>query len=266
MNKLNKVIKCRYFNHGYCKKKIDCEYFHPVNDCDNECSNSTCPKRHRLNCCEGNECYYNSINKCEFKHDETSIQIKKKSEYIKENMNLVDEIAELKNNIDKKDDAIFQLNLKLSEITKQNEECVKRMKEMDIKMNDISKKNEEMSKEVKMLKEVEKNGECDIEMVEVTSDKKEELNNIGSDLLKENLIKVSKEDTKGKITDINNCASCEINFKDDYEFLDHIELKHKEVHALMNPNMVTDYKCNKCGKIESSKDGLRKHMKKYHHK
>ena len=85
-NESNETTKCRYFNQGYCKKKNNCQYLHPIKDCEEDCSSSKCPHRHWIQCTNGDMCYYNSINSCEFKHDNMIKIIKGK--FKEENINL----------------------------------------------------------------------------------------------------------------------------------------------------------------------------------
>ena len=37
--------KCRYYNKGYCKNKLDCKFYHPESVCENFLLNKSCPER-----------------------------------------------------------------------------------------------------------------------------------------------------------------------------------------------------------------------------
>jgi hypothetical protein len=41
---------------------------HPTDECEEDCSSSKCTLRHKMYCKYGDNLYYNSINKCEFRH------------------------------------------------------------------------------------------------------------------------------------------------------------------------------------------------------
>ena len=62
-------IKCRYFNVGFCKKKTNCKYLHPTLDCEHNCSKSECTYRHWIDCKNRQDCYYNGLGLCKFKHE-----------------------------------------------------------------------------------------------------------------------------------------------------------------------------------------------------
>ena len=46
-------IKCCYYNVGYYKNTSNCNYFHPVLDCDNNCASTKCVEKHRKDCTNG---------------------------------------------------------------------------------------------------------------------------------------------------------------------------------------------------------------------
>ena len=53
---------------GYCKNKENCIYLHNTEECETNCIEEKCLKRHRKNCKNGKYCFYNSTNTCEFNH------------------------------------------------------------------------------------------------------------------------------------------------------------------------------------------------------
>ena len=90
------TIKCRYYNVGFCKHRNECLYLHPEMDCEEQCVANKCMKRYRKKCINGQDCFYNSEQKCEFYH-ETNNQQKgnKKISTKQENINLCEQIKEL---------------------------------------------------------------------------------------------------------------------------------------------------------------------------
>lgn len=105
------MVKCPHFNVGYCKYKDECTLDHPTSECNNECNDRKCSKRHRRKCMNGDECTYYPDNKCEFRHDSTD-QTRKETNH--------SEIKELNERIDasnsenvKKDEIIHNLELEL---------------------------------------------------------------------------------------------------------------------------------------------------------
>ena len=168
--------------------------------------------------------------------------------------------------------------------------------------NEINTQNEEniemLHKEIAKIKEVDGevdakvDGEMDkaddIEMLEISDDKKDKLRKIGRELVKSRSIKVSKEIVNGNKIDIYDCDICHMNIRGNTELLKHIEIKHdkekmyiendfdkwtrsvEEYNALLYKHTEikhdrdTNLECSKCGKKENSKGDIKKHMKKYH--
>ena len=61
--------KCVFYDKGYCKLKFNCLQKHPSIDCDNNCNDkTTCPKRHRVLCKNGDSCVFIASKSCEFCH------------------------------------------------------------------------------------------------------------------------------------------------------------------------------------------------------
>ena len=113
------TIKCHYYNVGYCKNKEECTLLHPTLDCEEECFSSKCLKRHRRKCANGNnDCYYYSMNKCEFKHDTNEaittniIQIN----YSEVNKVLQSRINELENIEHEDNNVMIELNNRIDEL------------------------------------------------------------------------------------------------------------------------------------------------------
>ena len=68
MENMTEEIKCKFYDKGYCKKKDQCNYYHPTNDCE-KCENiKTCRLRHRIICRYGKYCYHNNVKACVFRH------------------------------------------------------------------------------------------------------------------------------------------------------------------------------------------------------
>ena len=61
---MNSLIRCYYYNLGYCKEKTNCIYLHSDEECETNCINESCLKRHRWKCKDGEGCYYYQNNTC----------------------------------------------------------------------------------------------------------------------------------------------------------------------------------------------------------
>ena len=61
--------KCLFYDKGYCKLKFNCLQKHPSIECDNTCNDkTTCHKRHRVVCKNGDSCVFIPSQSCEFLH------------------------------------------------------------------------------------------------------------------------------------------------------------------------------------------------------
>ena len=65
--------KCRYYDKGFCKTRENCLYYHPTDDCQNNCKNKKCTLRHRNLCRYKTHCYHNISGKCEYIHLTTEV-------------------------------------------------------------------------------------------------------------------------------------------------------------------------------------------------
>ena len=103
----NSIQKCYYYNRGYCKKKQNCTFWHPLIECTENCiGKNKCTKRYMKKCKYGRRCHHNKQNLCEYKHDphhETSdnselIKLKHEIEnmYREKMKNLEEEIISLR--------------------------------------------------------------------------------------------------------------------------------------------------------------------------
>ena len=68
MMNTNELIKCKYYNTGYCRNKDKCSYYHPRSDCKDHCKNKECKLRHRVLCRYGQYCYHYIRGQCEYVH------------------------------------------------------------------------------------------------------------------------------------------------------------------------------------------------------
>ena len=249
----NNTKKCRYYNQGYCKKKNNCKYIHIDIDCEEDCSLSTCTKRHRIQCKDGNECYYFSKDNCEFLHNN---MIKKIKENIKdENRNFRTKINELAMIIETKDNQLRQKDMenqeiqyKFSQIMEQNKIASERIERLEKRVNENVQKEEEGKNDIVM--KTSKKMETNIEDVEM-SDSKEEINHMKEidtkfSILSKDEIKYIKEVIKNNgpsyhrnpITvsskqfnqnkiNVYTCKECEVTIMNDREVIVHMTEKHK---------------------------------------
>lgn len=44
------LLRCYFYNIGYCKENTNCIYLHSKDDCETSCTEETCLKRHRQKC------------------------------------------------------------------------------------------------------------------------------------------------------------------------------------------------------------------------
>ena len=64
---MTSLIRCYFFNMGYCKEKHNCIYSHNIEECKTNCTLETCMKRHKK-CKDGEGCYYYQKGNCEFNY------------------------------------------------------------------------------------------------------------------------------------------------------------------------------------------------------
>ena len=145
------TIKCRYFNVGYCKLKNECPYNHPEIECDHDCTDKTCNNRHKKECINGSNCYYNDNNKCEYLHNNKceepkKVNIKKENKILQEkieelNVMFRKEIDELNLQLKKKEQIINDFNEKYNNLSEIHNKCVKRIEQLEINKKINHKKN-----------------------------------------------------------------------------------------------------------------------------
>ena len=241
MNDSNIITKCRYFNQGYCKKKSNCKYNHPTIDCEEDCSSSKCPHRHRIQCKDGENCFYNSSDKCEFLHDNVIKLVKGK---IKEdNRNLRAKIEELTLIINSKDNDLMEIQRNFNQMLESNKVALERIANLENLANLANRE-----------KEVEKNN--GMEMKENTDQKIRKFDSRQIKSIKDaikieaahNTIKIYSEKINGKKTNIYYCNQCEIKITNDKEILAHMIDRHR-------------YNCpwKKCGEISFCAFQIRVH-------
>jgi hypothetical protein len=142
---MNSITKCRYYNQGYCKKKSECTYIHPSEDCEDDCSDSKCPFRHRKLCINGENCYYNRQDVCEYRHDNVIQIIKRKIK--DENRHFRSKVEELTKIISNKENKMLEIKSNYNQLFDQNKIAFEKIEKLEKRLND-----KEMEKIMKMKK------------------------------------------------------------------------------------------------------------------
>ena len=71
------IVKCKFYDKGFCRTKNECSQIHPSNDCDGNCDDKRkCPSRHRHLCKDGLTGIVYATKSCEFLHPDRP-QLKK---------------------------------------------------------------------------------------------------------------------------------------------------------------------------------------------
>ena len=213
-------MKCRYFNQGFCKKKNNCKYVHTNIDCDEDCAIAKCPNRHRIQCRNGDDCYYNSKNECEFLHD-NNIQIIKCG-IKEENRKFRSKVEELNNLISIKDNEILEIKSRYNQIFEQNKIAFERIEKLEKRLNEETKKTNNDDMEI-----TEENNE-NIEL-KIRNMSQHEIKCIKQGI-KEDIsndeIQTHSEKINGKKTNIYKCKKCEITINGDKAMLCHMSKRH----------------------------------------
>merc|ERR1712129_174745 len=162
--------KCLHFNSGYCKFTTACKFYHPSENCEENCKDKACLKRHPKNCNKGNKCSFFDKKTCAYKHtnvkskEYSSMKLKEQVKRLSTKVDsLVDEIktkdheiSDLKHKIDKLErKPVEQSNsaldvtvdeTKLEENLKQINHTVQHLEQTVVDLQDKSEKNEHASK------------------------------------------------------------------------------------------------------------------------
>ena len=148
-------IRCYHYNSGYCKNKNKCTFIHYIEECETKCNSDQCMKRHKRKCKDGQYCYYNSINTCEYSHDsQENVNI----EY-NENVILKNENDDLKIQIEQQK----EINNKLYSINESNDELLKNQQiNIDEYLENINNLNNIIENKIQLIKEIEINKEIAI--------------------------------------------------------------------------------------------------------
>ena len=86
------IMKCVYYDKGYCRNKDSCSLKHPRIECDGCCEDKrTCPKRHRTVCKNGDTCVFLTTQSCEFLHKPKEICTKEDIESFQSMINIVED-------------------------------------------------------------------------------------------------------------------------------------------------------------------------------
>ena len=240
---MKEMMKCIYYNLGYCKKKENCEYFHPSDDCRENCNNFSCRKRHRKECRGGSECFYHSSGICEFKHNEVIVRVSR-SEAMEENVKLkqiIDDFEEIKKR------EIDELNCRFNEYKElTNDE----FKKMNNKFDKLHSEYIELKNKSERRKDVDGNPENSSD-----NSKKmdiDETNNADIDDSDADSDSDSEEDLEEEQI---KCETCEYETTYYAYLLEHMKQDH---------NYLMNYKCDQCEYITTDKANMEKHTTDIH--
>jgi len=242
---------------------------HSELDCETNCSSSKCLKRHRKDCLNGNECYYFSIDKCEYKHNHNII---KKTNQKQDNKILNYQINELNDIINAQKNEIEEIHKKMNELLEKNA------------MLEIKGK-QTLTAEFTAVKS------STAEFTAAKSSTAEFTHMPATNVIIKQPSKVILEDIRSQNMKLSNMPAAE---KKEIKEKSETEKEVERIIAEMDENVLTDnisgnpkivrkpntsnetkhikgntdenYECNKCGKNEKHKDEMKKHMKKYHGK
>ena len=102
INGSDKII-CKYYDHGYCRFKEECKFFHPSEVCETDhCDPNVCQKRHPKFCryFRRKKCKFR--DQCLFKHTIAHLRYGKETDENKELKKKLKYIVETIKNLNKK--------------------------------------------------------------------------------------------------------------------------------------------------------------------
>ena len=154
----DKIQKCYYFDKGYCKYGVQCNLFHPSENCVTKCREKKCLKRHKINCRNQLNCKFQINNVCEFSHEPEEVKTVKNittqtttiepkcvkcehndsviNEYKDKNLNNIETIKQKNTEIKELEDKINTLNILLN-LKNMNKEPIKLRNELECNQCDF---------------------------------------------------------------------------------------------------------------------------------
>ena len=157
------VIKCSYFNSGYCrytKKEMGCKKHHPSDDCTVQgCREKACPNRHPKKCKFEDKCMFQS--RCSYKHFKEVSKNKEKEKLQEEVRVLKAEITKIKKDNDIK--IIILAKVHLSELEELKQENSKLNKSVnDLRKSLASEESKEGQALLKSSNKLDTESECNV--------------------------------------------------------------------------------------------------------
>ena len=111
------LFQCYHHNRGYCTFRDKCRYKHFRDICGKTiCREQECDKRHPVICRYRDDCKFNKINKCAFKHINTKINVASldfENKMNEEIESLKREIVALKNVMDSKEEELLKNKMEI---------------------------------------------------------------------------------------------------------------------------------------------------------
>ena len=245
--------KCRYYDKGFCRNRENCLYYHPTDDCQNNCKNKKCSLRHRNVCRYKTHCYFNINGKCEYLHLETEVLEEAMAVNDNDNLeahkvilsaagpNFKDKYETEKNKSDRLEDLNKQY---VSEIEKLQNEIKQLKNKIDRKSEEIDIVKEEKKKDIEQLKkEIEGQNK---EINKQKEKRKKDVKNKEQDKTQLDLV----SDKMLKIMDNRENSESYFNFQG--------------VESMEIPDMPDIFNCDKCGYTSCIDSSYKNHKCKEH--
>ena len=148
------LLQCYHNNRGYCSFGEKCKYQHFQEVCSKTlCRDSECKKRHPVICRYNDDCKFNKMNSCAFKH--ITAKNSRVSEKLEEQIKTAtDEITSLKSEITALRNEIKRKEKELSKRSYENEQL---REKLTLKQNypdaekDMRKENIDLKKQIEVL-------------------------------------------------------------------------------------------------------------------
>ena len=153
------TMKCKFYNSGYCKfsrTQQGCKQNHPKETCQQlNCKNKSCPLRHPKKCRYKEKCMYQT--RCSYSHKQTPDTREEISNDIEDIKVLKAEIANLKNENNKKINILVKVHLKEMNDLREDMDKYKAyasnlIKEKDVELSNSLIVNIGLEQEIKTLK------------------------------------------------------------------------------------------------------------------
>ena len=237
--------KCHYYIKGYCKQKDKCIFYHPKTDCEKECNENKCMKRHRKLCKYGNYCYFGNKGVGEYMHKVlifTDVTMANEENEINEAhkviLNKPETLTEIENQLKKE---IEKLKDVIENVYKKEIEC------LNNKIHEKEKKEKENQEQtIEIIKNLKTTHKYEIDTIKLEYSKKlENINKLKKDQIEPIKNKeCEQENEKQNImeqmdmeheTDMKNdkydfkCGHCDYRNNDDTDVIVHEVMQHGQI-------------------------------------